>query len=195
MKTREQRNNQSFPAGSNELLDEVKPTKSLLFASMPCEIRTASVKRGTLRAMENSDPVAVAFRHLQCKKGINKSTNEIFGFLMLFSLTMLLLFSRNNENSDESMDLSNSILYIGLLICVLNIIPEIQNRHIYQDLSNKSLKWLEKNTNTQAIREVASCDYDNVQSIKKLYGFFKADYETSPQNLPSKVNRISRQEV
>lgn len=174
---------------------EVKPTKTLLFASMPCEKRAASVKQGTLSAMHNADTESVAFRYMQCKKGTKESNNEIIDSLVMSGFAIMFLYSNKSEINNESVNLFHVFCYLALILNLLSIMPAVQNRLIYHDMSNKSLDCLKKNLDEQKLKEVTSCDYDNAQSIRQLHGFFKQSGETYPQNLPSKVSKILRQEV
>lgn len=143
-------------------LDRVKPTKSLLITSMPCEYAAAAIRNKAVTSMEAGDVSGVWKRHRNSLNGENDACSKIV-WLTLFMIFELVLFY-NIEDTSQSLEptcpandlnvasLSSNELGSGsssipplfaLFSCILGfLLPTLSNAIRYRETREGCEAWL-----------------------------------------------------
>lgn len=133
------------------------PSKTLIFKSMPCEIKAAHIRNSTIDGMENNDIAEVAYRFLQSRRGENNTFYEA----CFWSLYTIMLYSLIQ---------SNPACYIFLIPNIARIPPNISNTLSYHQTKNACEEWLAKRLSIEHVQEIKSLKYDQ-KGLNKLTHF------------------------
>lgn len=133
--------------------DEVLPTKSLGFLSMPCEIRAAAISIKTKNAIKKNDEASIAHYYLLNKEGEKNTTMNIMLCLtvsLCSLMSLIILHAENEKTSEENTSFQFSSLlisasFISLLYSVANMLPNIANNNRYQQNKKECKNYLKTN--------------------------------------------------
>lgn len=183
------------------VLKKVKPTTSLFFGSMPCEVATAALRNKAVKCMDKNNSDKVALRYLQNRKGRMKETIRIPLLFFGICLGLFLMWKTHISNSESDIcnineegdairsDFFLELSYFFMAICCIIMPPALSNFFRYRETEKACIEWLIGCLGQMDFQKVENLPYigTNLPEIKKLLGSEKIDAseaEESPEYRP-----------
>lgn len=137
-------------------LKKSKPTKSLLFTSMPCERRTSAIRNRTVKSMQANDVGDVAYRYLQNRQGARNSVQE--AVFWAFHATLSIKFLRQCPKI--------SLPVRTAIVCypVLMLPPNITNSLKYRETKIACEVWLTNKLEKQKFEEIEKFKLQSIRN-------------------------------
>lgn len=144
-------------------LNEVKPTKSLLFAAMECEEKAAHIQTQAVRILKdnidtckNNQAMEIGYRYLQSSRG--KITTSMDAILAGFFAILTLMDCCKHP---DILKIASVIFYSA------SVPPNISNTVRYQQTESACAQWLQKKFGEQEFKKIQKMPY-NKQGLDSL---------------------------
>lgn len=152
-------------------LDKIEPSKTFVFASMPCEKVAAVIREKTVNSMEKSDPGLVAFRYLQNKEAYIEARNIVAFEEFLTTTYITMLF----KNQAFTLGYSNLLLMSAALGGFLHMLPNVNNQEVYKESTHACKDWLKQRFGIEKFKQLKNLSYTS-KGIEKLKLFLQNEH-------------------
>ena len=171
-------------------LEKVRPNKTTLITSCPCEKQAAHNRNESVEAMNMGNAGAVKYRYLQSTKGKSYSffeagftgSTSILCFALIFSINQAFIdmyseASANGNHDQRDIDTFKKCIYGVMLFLItmamiptVNTVINIRNARRYNETKEGCEKWLERKVGMNALDQIKKLNYSDYHELKPKYG-------------------------
>ena len=141
-----------------KVLNKIEPTKSLLIAPMPCEIKAAIIRNKTVDSIQENDVSDIAYRFLQCRRGETNTFKEAICWAS-YSIMMIALARRV-----PTIPLPIRVGFIAN--GVLHVPPNIRNSLTYRETKQSCDEWLTQRIGSAQVGYIKNLQFNQLGMFK-----------------------------